>query len=433
MRIIVAIVFIIFFIPTIKAQITNIDADSISVYFNQVKNATREHVKLWDRDIYGPIILVDPDTRVIYTNVQDANNSLTQWDGFFIGNLPEEISISNTSINWNGKTWAMVVLPLPNNQYDRVDLIVHELFHSTHLFEEGDNRSANNYHLDEKDGRIYLRLELAALAEALKANRLSKSEEHLRNALIFRRYRYLLYSGAQTMENSLELLEGLATYTGQIMSDRDKWQWREYLLNRLKSFKETPTFVRSFAYETLPVYGFFLYQKNNDWNKDIDAQTDLTSYLSEAFGLEMRIVLSLYVKQVAEEYHLDEITQEEINRNQANAVALEEYREKFFDLPRLEIKLEKMDMSFNPKNLIPLDVDEGTIYPTLRINDNWGILNVTDGGALMTPGSQWIVLSAPVEINDNKITGDGWTLQLQGGYTIEKTRQGNYLLTKKNP
>ncbi len=430
MKPIIAIMLFCFFVPAIKAQRTKINADSISVYFNQVKKATREHAKLWNKDIYGPIMLVDPDTRVIYTSEQNGENSLKQHGEFFVGILPEEVSFSHTSVEWSGKIWAMVVLPLPQDPYKRVDLIVHELFHSAQLSLGFDIHGANNYHLDEKDGRIYLRLELAALEAALKANRLNRAEEHLRNALIFRKYRHILYTGSETMENRLELLEGLATYTGQMMSGRDKWQWREYLKERLKDFEQTPTFVRSFAYETLPVYGFFLYQKNNNWNKEIDAETDLTTYLSEAFGLDRRIILPAFVKQVAEDYHVKKITNEEINRNQTNTLTLDEYRERFFELPRLEIKLENMSMSFNPTNLIPLDVDEGIVYPTIRVSDNWGILTVTEGGALMTPGSRWVVVSAPTEINGVDIKGDGWTLQLKTGYFIEKNKQGNFLVGK---
>src|SRR5690554_7695447 len=72
----------------------------------------------------------------------------------------------------------------------------------------------------------------------------------------------MIYRGSQVSENSLEILEGLATYTGQVMSGRDKWEWREYLIHRINTFEETPSFVRSFAYETTPVYGFFLQQKD---------------------------------------------------------------------------------------------------------------------------------------------------------------------------
>jgi len=46
----------------------------------------------------------------------------------------------------------------------------------------------------------------------------------------------------------------------------------------------------------------------------------------------------------------------------------------------MKIFLENMSISFDPRNLVPLD-DVGTVYPNLRITDNWQILSV-DSGAL---------------------------------------------------
>ncbi len=46
-------------------------SDSISLCFRQVAEATLKHKALWDKDIYGPIMFVDPVTREIYTNRPD--------------------------------------------------------------------------------------------------------------------------------------------------------------------------------------------------------------------------------------------------------------------------------------------------------------------------------------------------------------------------
>ncbi len=130
MKSIVCIVLISFSISVAGAQNPVINTDSIPYYFNQVKQATRENIKIWDKDIYGPIMFVNPDTRVVYCNEPDKDNALVVKDGYYTGTLPKEISFQNTSLDWNGKTWATVVLPLPANKYQRIDLITHELFHS---------------------------------------------------------------------------------------------------------------------------------------------------------------------------------------------------------------------------------------------------------------------------------------------------------------
>ena len=415
---------------TVVAQSSKYSADEIVTFFNQIREATESHTTLWDKDIYGPVLLVDPQTREAFANVQDANKELTTKDGVFVGILPRELPVSNTDITWNGTRWAMLELPLPEKRYDRIDLATHELFHSAQPSLGFKPLREENNHLDLKDGRIYLRLELAALEAALRANRLNKSEEHLRNALIFRKYRQMIYRGSQVSENSLEILEGLATYTGQIMSGRDKWEWREYLIHRINSFEETPSFVRSFAYETTPVYGFFLQQKDYFWNKKVDNETDLTDFFSEAFGMDSRILLQTYVKQVAEDYDWRKIVDQETKRAVTNNSVLDEYRDKFLDQPHLEIRLEDMKMSFNPKNLVPLDEDEGTVYPTVTINDNWGVLTVKEGGALLRSDWRWVSVSKPLEITEELITGDGWEIELNEGYQIQEMSDGNYLLIK---
>ena len=298
-------------IQTVVAHPAQVSTDSIALYFKETREATQQHIDLWNKDLYGPLLLVDPETRRMYANEPDEGGLLRFRDGIYQGMLPRNVPISNTDISWSGVHWAMIKLPLPDQKEDRVDLITHELFHVAQPSLEFDFQREENIHLDDKEGRIYLRLEIAALREALLSPRLKRSEEHLRNALIFRKYRHLLFRGADVSENSLEMLEGLASYTGQMMSGRDKWQLRDYLINRLISFEDLPSYVRTFAYETVPVYGFFLYQKDNDWNMKVDADSDLTDLFSEAFGMDMRIILQTYVRQVAEEYSGRVIADEE--------------------------------------------------------------------------------------------------------------------------
>ncbi len=419
-------------IQTVVAHPAQVSTDSIALYFKETREATQQHIDLWNKDLYGPLLLVDPETRRMYANEPDEGGLLRFRDGIYQGMLPRNVPISNTDISWSGVHWAMIKLPLPDQKEDRVDLITHELFHVAQPSLEFDFQREENIHLDDKEGRIYLRLEIAALREALLSPRLKRSEEHLRNALIFRKYRHLLFRGADVSENSLEMLEGLASYTGQMMSGRDKWQLRDYLINRLISFEDLPSYVRTFAYETVPVYGFFLYQKDNDWNMKVDADSDLTDLFSEAFGMDMRIILQTYVRQVAEEYSGRVIADEEQRREISHSARLDLYRQKFLENPHLEIRLGDIELSFDFQNIVPLDEDEGMVYLTIQISDQWGILSVNGGGALLRSDWRWVIVSEPLEIEDDKATGDGWEIELNEGYYIEKTVSGDYLLSRKN-
>jgi hypothetical protein len=95
----------------------------------------------------------------------------------------------------------------------------------------------------------------------------------------------------------------------------------------------------------------------------------------------------------------------------------------------LAIPLQKMNMQFNPGNLLPLD-SLGTVYPDIRIVDVWGILTVSRGGALINPTFSKIYVSAPSNLSA-PIQGDGWTLELNAGWTITSgERKGDYIVKK---
>src|SRR5690554_2863372 len=151
----------IFSVEAISADSQQISADSIALCFAQVEEATARHKALWDKDIYGPILVVDPASRELYANVADREGHLSLNNGIYRGLLPREVTIANTDFEWGGIHWAMVKMPLPQNRFDRVDLITHELFHSAQSSLGFHFRTEENSHLDHKDGRIYLRLELA--------------------------------------------------------------------------------------------------------------------------------------------------------------------------------------------------------------------------------------------------------------------------------
>jgi hypothetical protein len=83
-------------------------------------------------------------------------------------------------------------------------------------------------------------------------------------------------------------------------------------------------------------------------------------------------------------------------------------------------------MQFDPGNLVSLD-SLGTIYPNIRIVDDWGILTVTSGGALMSGDFSRIVVSAPKKTAQLAINGEGWELRLNPGWSVGPAeRKGDF-------
>ena len=404
----------------------------LSEYFKEVSKTTFTHHALWNVDLYGPILLVDPKTRDVFANEKDSSGVLTPGSGIFTGTFPHNINVANTSIRWNGKRWAMILLPLPTGRNERLSLITHELFHCVQPTLELNTINADNNHLDKKHGRIYLRLELEALREAIQSSTLEVASPHVINAMMFRELRHQMYPDADSTENMLELNEGLAEYTGLIMSERSQKQMVEHLMKSIREFQQNKTFVRSFAYQTIPLYGFLTRKFIREfWNRDITRQTNLTSYFMRSFNVKIPIDIETYTSKVWINYNGAQISKEEQMREEDYVRFINEMTIKFIKNPHLEILLERMNVSFDPGNLIPLE-NYGTIYPNLRITDNWGVLTVEDGALLSADWSK-VILTVPEVTNNHTVRGKGWTLELNSDryIIIHDETSSNYYLKKK--
>ncbi|NIF06232.1 hypothetical protein F3J23_12360 [Chryseobacterium sp. Tr-659] len=415
------------FMQSVKGQKQEISNDSISIFFDEIKTASQKNTGLWNKDLYGPILLVDPKTKELFANEADAEGELKRSGNIYSGILPGKINIANTAINWNGKRWAMIMLPLPKNKQNRINLLAHESFHSIQPALGFTLNNAENNHLDQKEGRIYLRLELEALKKAILASSEKEMQKQLTHAFTFRKYRHSLYKNSAATENLLELNEGMAEFTGVIVSDRDKKQATTFFINGIDDFLKNPTFVRSFAYHTIPAYGYLLYHKDKNWNQKITAKTDLTDYFIKTFNRKIPGDLKRSAENLSDRYNGKEIVREETEREEKTKRLIAEYKLKFIDQPHFELKFEKMNVSFDPRNIIPIE-DKGTVYPNIRVTDKWGILTV-ENGALMSPNWDKITISGPIKTDGKKISGDGWVLELTDGYAVEKDDL-NYKLIK---
>ncbi len=404
---------------TLYGQEQPIQPGDIKMYFQEVAAATKKSRGLWNKDLYDSILLVDAQTRRVYANTPDSAGLLKQDGDIYTGILPENQHISNTCIRWNGTDWAMVALPLSENKYDRVSLLIHERFHVVQPelgFVLTGNDGCN--HLDSKDGRIYLRLELEALKQAVTSSSKTEMLRHLTAAFVFRRYRQSLFPDAGKQENELELNEGIAEYTGEASCGRLDKQKTAHFTENIDGFMHNPTFVRSFAYQTIPVYGYLLDKSHKGWNKSVNMRTNLADYFINAFGIQLPYdwEAEAFALQRDGNYHSTTIIAEETEREAQARKRVAEYKSLFIEQPHFEIAFEQMKIQFDPRNIMPLE-DKGTVYPNIEVIDNWGILHVI-GGALMSPNWDKITITCPTNMNGKHLSGKGWTLEMNEGYSV---------------
>ncbi|MGB8190742.1 MAG: hypothetical protein WCF67_02430 [Chitinophagaceae bacterium] len=413
----------------VSTAVAQTRTDSCIAYFQEIKQATRQNQQLWNKNLYALILLVDPQTREIITNAQDSASTLSPYKTVFTGRLPDKVNIANTAMHWNGQHWSMVMLPLPKDKKTRINLIAHELFHRAQHSLGLNAHNPDNAHLDEKDARIYLRLELESLKKALTATSKSAINSHITNALAFRKYRYLLYPKADSTESLMELNEGICEYTGIMHSGRTSHEMLAYFQEHIDTFIKSPSYIRSFAYEAVPVYGYLLKSVKPDWNKAINNNTNLASFFETSFGVQLPADLEAHVTKNALQYNADIITTEENVRADQIRKQKEAYVQMFLESPATELPLMNMNMSFDYTKMVSLN-EKGMVYPQIRITDKWGILTASKGALISADWSKARV-TFPISIEGEKISGDGWTLELSAGYSLVKDDKGSYRLKAK--
>jgi hypothetical protein len=269
-------------------------------------------------------------------------------------------------------------------------------------------------------------LEWAALRKALRSSG-AERERAAADALLFRAFRRSLFEKAEQEEQALEMHEGLANYTGVALASGTVNEQVAWALRELDAGERKPTYVRSFAYSSGPPYGLLLDGAAPGWRKGLTPKDDLGNLLAAVVGFSPPLNLKAAADERSLGYDRDRILGEETRRENGRQERLAAARAKFVEGPVLRIPLERMKIKLDPDGIIPLD-DLGTIYPTARVVDLWGVLTVTDG-VLIDKNWTSVTVSAPDDLAARPLSGVGWTLEVSEGWAVEPgTRQGSHTM-----
>lgn len=390
--------------------------------------------RLWGSELLGPILFVDPATRAVVANQPDEDGRLVAKEDVFVGTLPSDVGIANTAIEWAGVHWTMVQWPLPADRHERTRLLMHESFHRIQpQLRHGGGDPLNN-HLDTEVGRTWLRLEFRALAQALVQSD-GDRRRALEDALVFRAVRRASFADAAFKESSFERNEGLAEYTGLKLCGLDGNPLAERAAARLRRDESSASFVRSFAYATGPAYGLLLDALGADWRPSIDSRADLAALLARAIDWQAPSELTAEARRRSERYDVAQIAAAEHARAAERARLDARNRARFVDGPVLILPCSgNAHYSFNPNDITPLE-PVGSVYGTLYLVDDWGILDVTSGGALLVRSAAGTLqegrVSAPNDAAPRPLNGDGWSLALNAGWTLARAeRSGDWKVVR---
>jgi hypothetical protein len=404
----------------ISAQ-AQIDLPLAHRYFEKLKQTSDARAEaIWGVPLYGPIFFVDPSTNEVVANQADPQGVLKLKDWVWTGKFPANMNAANSAIDWLGVKWTMVMWPVNDYRQSRERLLLHECFHR---IQDGLNlpaRDAVSNHLDTADGRIWLELEWRALERALRQSGPARKSATA-DALLFRAYRRSLFPDAAVNENHLELNEGLAEYTGVRASSEDTEELVFRADRLLRDNSSDSSFARSFAYTSGPAYGALLDSSGKFWRKRIASAGDFGKLVAESYAIaEIKPDRQAAIVAAAR-YEGEEIIAQETRRAKEREEKIAAAQRKFIASPALILPLSKdVQYSFNPNDVMAVD-SLNTVYPTMRLVDTWGTLDVSDGAWLVhgTDGSLIRAqVPAPQSTSGSPINGDGWSLSLNEGWKI---------------
>jgi hypothetical protein len=371
--------------------------------------------RLWGKTLCGPMLLVVPATRQVIASQADAQGKLHAEGGVFVGRLPSEETIANTSLDWAGMRWSEMIWPLPDNAPDRRTLMAHESFHRIQQSLGLPAADGDNAHMDTLEGRYTMQLEWRALDAALSARSDADRRARIADALAFRAARYRRFPTAQKTEASLERNEGLAEYTGVMVGNNAPAERLAMAHKDLTIHANDAGLVRSFAYATGPAYGLLLDRYRPGWRSEIVHGGSPASLLASALHVDMSAEPE--IERRAARYDGATLMASERARAAAHARRIAEYTALLVTGPVLQLPLKHMKVQFNPSNLLPLG-DAGTVYPTMHVGDDWGTIDVDDGALLTGDWSRLSVALPPGKLRGNTLHGNGWTVQLAPGWQV---------------
>lgn len=370
----------------------------------------------WGLSLCGPILTVDPASRQATASELPPGGDFRRVGTVFLGVVPPGIPLANTSLNWSGRDWAFVLEPLPEDRTVRLALLLHESYHRIQDSLGLGGGDPLNAHLDERDGRFWLRMELRAMAAALRDSG-TAALAATRDAMRFRAMRYSRYPGSDSLEAALELHEGLAEYTGIALALAAMGQPASRAADFLDAFQSRPSYARALGYGTGPGVGLLLDRYAPGWRARV-AQRGFAAQLADKVRIPLDSApVETAMMSLAAAYGASRIAIEEDRREAQRQERLTGFRASLVAGPVLVLEQERLSRAFDPNTLIPL-AGEGTVYPTGTFSALWGSLEVRNGGVLVGPDYRRLRVPLPADGSGGTVTGQGWKLELAPGWHL---------------
>lgn len=404
----------------------------------------KDNGKLWGKPIWNDSIIVIDFDNSIYSLIKLQNSKTDNGILYSKTMEPNSLVFVNTTQKYEGKEYATV---LNNYLDDKSATIIHELFHLLQMKSRKFNGNPIEY-LDETNARILLRLEYQALKNALKAiiekRKTDEVKNHLKDAVIFRKERQQQYSKYLNDELEIETLEGLANYTGFVLSSNDNKY--EKTIEEINQREEAKTYTRPFPYATGPAYGLIFDYLNISWRNGLDKIYNFTD-IYEVMVLKSKLTITeKELESAKSRNNFATINKEEITQEEEQKKLIAYYADLLINKPTLKVALTDIDhygRTFNMNGTLTLH-DKGIVYSSIKGRDksgkNFGNFATIEGknqlgkaGILSydKDGQTYFVFPLPAKIEGQKITSEFYEIELNPNWEITKQDDGNMEIVKE--
>ena len=382
----------------------------------------------WPVPLCGRLVLIDPQSRIAVATHPDPAQGFRRANGAYVGHWPEGRMVANTGFDWDGERWAMAMLPLSQDAFHRLRLLAHESFHRIQPELGLSIEDPAAVHLDELEGRLWLRMDLRALAQALESEGDAASAS-VHDALMFRAWRQSRFDPAAESETRLEANEGLAEYAGMRFALDATGEPVTRAAEFTRAFQKRESYVRALGYGTGPALGLLLDRYSPGWRMVLPAAPALADSLAEALGVAVATPSEAPAARAAR-YGYTAVLAEEQARAKERDAMLARYRARLVEGPVLEVPgTADLKYGFDPNAVVPLR-DHGTVFPMAFFEDAWGRMHVAKGGVLMSNERDRLRVAAPpgpVRNEEARLEGPDWILELAPGWKIAPgPREGDY-------
>ena len=403
------------FAPLARAQV---DQQRAQEFFKEAQAlCARDGGRLWGVSICAPMVIGDARTQTFATSRKPPDVP-----------RPRLIGILNGPIQWGDTMWAALSWETISGQPSdvRSAMLLHESFHIFQRQPLGLGVGTTSAeHLDTEDGRYWLRLEWHALARALRESGDARTLA-IRDAVAFRQARYARFPNQVETERALDINEGLASYTGIVLSEPSRADAVARALDELSGQESGESYVRTAAYASGPAYGLLLDVASPGWTKTIRSSDNPALLLIRALGIQP----TADAAAAAARYGGAELRAAEHQREEQRQARIAELRRRFVDGPVFQMP--GGGRGFSDSHGATVIPDVGTVFfGEYHMTGEWGALDANNGVLVSTDG-RTRRLPGPVRGDGVALSGDGWTFKAAPGWVIQEgTRRGDFEVVRK--